>query len=157
MSLADVSAAEESRMLELVLIVVLLTCGAAVGWLAGAASGISTVAALLAMIGGFIGTAFAYIILTVIKRDRSSQASIAKHPRAMERIAIGTQTAFRSRMANYLKISEADIQEPDSYKSSMPFWSIVEVYGRRTCRTAQEIRVILLRIQEWIRSQNYKH
>lgn len=127
---------EESRMLELVLIVMLLICGAAVGWLTGSASGISTVAALLAMIGGFAGTAFAYIILTVIKRDRSSQASIAKRPRAMERIAIGTQTAFGSRMANYLKISEADIQEPDSYKSSMSFWSIVEVYGSRTCRTA---------------------
>jgi len=141
-------------MLELVLILVLLICGAAIGWFTGAASGIETIPLLLAMMGGFAGTAFAYFILAVMKCARSSKASLTEHPRPVERSALGTQISFRARMANYLQIPEAKLQETDSYKSSMPFWSMVEMYGRRTSRTAQEIQVILHRIREWLRSTN---
>jgi hypothetical protein len=138
-------------MLELMLIVALLIFGTALGGLAGTGSGNSTVTQLLAIIGGVSGTALAYFILAINKTIRSRENATVKHPRTIERTAISTHRTFKTRLANYLGIGEAELLEADSYKSSMPFWSMVDVYWRRTTKTAQQIREVLLRIRERLR------
>jgi hypothetical protein len=138
-------------MIELALIVVLLICGTAAGGALGATSGIPTLALLLAASGGFAGATFAYTILHFVKHTRSKTKANDDRPRMIAPAPIGTDVAFRTRMANYLKVNEPEVLQSDSYKSSMPFWSIVDVYWRRTTRSAQEIRTILLRIREHLR------
>lgn len=139
-------------MLALTLIVVLLICGTALGGAIGATSGIPMIALLLAAIGGFAGTIFAYTILYYAKRTMLQSQAIDDRPRTIAPSPIGSKVAFRTRMANFLKTNEPEMLRSDSYKSSMPFWSLFDVYWQRTARTAQEIRTILLRIREHLSS-----
>ncbi|HBE67226.1 MAG TPA: hypothetical protein DDW52_03665 [Planctomycetaceae bacterium] len=137
-------------MLELALIVLLLICGAGLGGVAGASSGIPMLGLLLAVIGGFAGAILAYIILYYAKR-RTLRTKAAL-PRTTAQPPVGTRVPFSKRMANFLKIEEPELLRSDSHKSSMPFWSLLDVYWRRTTRTAQELRTILLRIRKHLRS-----
>lgn len=139
-------------MLELALILVLLICGAALGGALGATSGVPELTLPLAAIGGATGTIFAYAILHLVKRSASKRKADDDQPRSIAPSPIGTQVAFRTRLANYLKIDEPKVLQSDSYKSSMPFWSLVDVCWRRTTRTAQDIQTILLRIRKHLRS-----
>ena len=139
-------------MLELALIIVLLICGAALGGALGATSAVPVLALLLASIGGAAGAIFAYAILHFVKRSASKRNADDDRSRVIAPSPIGTQVAFRTRLASYLKIDEPKVLQSDSYKSSMPFWSLVDVYWRRTTRTAQEIQTILQRIREHLRS-----
>jgi hypothetical protein len=139
-------------MLELALIIVLLICGAALGGALGATSAVPVLALLLASIGGAAGAIFAYAILHFVKRSASKRKTDDDQSRAIAPSPIGTQVAFRTRLASYLKIDEPKVLQSDSYKSFMPFWSLVDVYWRRTTRTTQEIQTILLRIREHLRS-----
>jgi hypothetical protein len=139
-------------MLELALILVLVICGAALGGALGAASTVPGLALLLAAIGAAAGTFFAYAILHVVKRSASKRKADNDRPRSIAPSPIGTQVAFRTRMANYLKMDEPEVLQSDSYKSSMPFWSLVDGYWRKPTRTAEEIRTLLLRIRKLLRS-----
>jgi hypothetical protein len=138
-------------MIELALILLLLFCGAGLGGLSGAASGIPAVGYLLAVVGGVGGTILAYFILSLKKRAAANRESNHQGPRAIVEAPISTQIAFRARLANFLKITEPEVLKSDSYKSTMPFWSVVHVYWRRTTRSAQEIRAILVRIRKHLR------
>ncbi len=141
-------------MAELFLIVSYMICGTIIGGSIGAASGFPTLALPLAFVGGSVGIAVAYINLGLIKSAKLKRDALVKRPPVVEQTAIGTQFTFRARMSKYLRISESDLQESESYKSTMPFWSIVDVYRRRTTRTAEAIRRILWRMRDRFRKES---
>jgi hypothetical protein len=135
-------------MLELLLIIVFLISGAAMGGAIGV-NAFPEIAILLAIVGGFVGVANAYAILTAVKTARTkSKKTPTQRPPAVERLPVGTQVGFRQRMFNFLKVKESDVPESDNFKSSMPFWTVVDVCWKKTVRTAEEIRAVLLRIRK---------
>ena len=139
-------------MLELMLIVVLMISGAALGGFTAGEFVDPELALLSAIVGGIVGIAFAYLFLANLKLANLRKKAMEERPLPTEQTAIGTQIPFQARMANYLGIAESETLKTDSYKSTMPFWSIVDVYWRRTVRTAHEIRAILLRMRERFRN-----
>ncbi len=137
-------------MLERALNVIPLIIGTAIGGVIGANSGLLRLP--ITAIGGIAGTILAYTFLHFVRGTRSKRKSNDDRPRTFQPTPMGTQVPFHVRMANYLKLDETEVLQSDSYKSSMPFWSLIDKYWLRSTRSAQEIRTILLRIRDHLRS-----
>jgi hypothetical protein len=136
-------------MLELLLINIFLISGVVAGGAMGASVSVLPESVIIfAVVGGFVGVANAYVILSTFKKSEPKQKAAVQRAPTVAKLPVGTQVGFRTRMYNFLKVKESDVPELDNYKSSMPFWSIVDVCWKRTVRTADEIRAVLMRIRE---------
>lgn len=136
-------------MLELPLIVVLMLAGCLAGLALGNLTGIPAMMAVLAMLGGTLGTVLAYVIIAVTKRSLNEKNS--RHNAAVPRRKIRetNKAAFRQRLASFVGKEESEVMSATpAPASNMPFWSIVKELCWTPAKSVERIRQLLLRIRK---------
>lgn len=139
-------------MFELMLIVFLLIGGVVGGGVLSFATGIPELGIPFVLIGGFLGVAFAYWILSLWKRRTLRRAAFV--PSLMNHFddTLKQPVDFKLRLMQYFRYSDSDPKSDSApFRSSMPMWTIVTEYWRTPSRSAEQLRAILIRIRERLR------